>query len=47
MITAGYSQDIWEKSLGKYFDIERAFQGYPGPLTKNLNHHFDGLKREN
>lgn len=25
MITAGYGKDPWNKSLGKYMDIERAF----------------------
>lgn len=47
MIRAGYGKDVWNKSLGKYFDIERAFHGYPGPLTKNLNHHFRGLDNPN
>lgn len=37
MIRAGYGQDPWNKSYGKYFDIERGFHGYPGPLTKKLN----------
>ena len=35
MIRKGY-QDAATKSMGKYFDIDRAFQGYPGPLTKKL-----------
>ena len=37
MIRAGYGKDPWNKSYGKYFDIERGFHGYPGPLTKKLN----------
>lgn len=41
MIRAGYGKDVDNKSLGKYFDIERAFHGYPGPLTKKFNHLFD------
>ena len=40
MIRKGYGGDIANKSLGKYFDIERAFQGYPGPWTKNVRHIF-------
>ena len=40
MITAGYGKDPKNKSLGKYFDIERAYHGYPGPLTKRYNHNF-------
>lgn len=40
MIKAGYSEDPWNKSFGKYFDIERGFHGYPGPLTKKLNKQF-------
>ena len=39
MIRIGY-RDAGSKSMGKYLDIERAFQGYPGPLTVALNHHF-------
>lgn len=47
MIRKGYGgRDIMNKSLGKYFDIERAFHGYPGPLTTHLNHKFKNLKRE-
>ena len=37
MIRAGYGDDPWNKSFGKYFDIERGFHGYPGPLTKKVN----------
>jgi len=44
MIRAGYGKDMDNKSLGKYFDIERAFHGYPGPLTKKFNHLFDPRK---
>lgn len=40
MILAGYGKDIDNKSLGKYFDIERAYHGYPGPLTTKLNSKF-------
>ena len=40
MITAGYGKDPKKKSIGKYMDIERAFQGYPGPLTKVLSPKF-------
>jgi hypothetical protein len=40
MIRAGYGRDTDNKSMGKYFDIERAFQGFPGPLTRKLNHRF-------
>lgn len=32
MIRKGY-KNASNKSLGKYFDIERSFHGYPGPLT--------------
>ena len=39
MIRKGYRNSD-TKSLGKYFDIERAFHGYPGPLTTKLNHLF-------
>ena len=39
MITKGY-QDSATKSMGKYFDIERAFQGWPGPLTAELRADF-------
>mmetsp|Transcript_38951 Transcript_38951/g.59221 ORF Transcript_38951/g.59221 Transcript_38951/m.59221 type:complete len:100 (-) Transcript_38951:28-327(-) len=38
MITAGYADT--EKSLGKYFDIERSFHRFPGPLTTQFNHLF-------
>ena len=38
MIRSGY-QNPEKKSFGKYFDIERAFQGYPGPITTNVNNH--------
>jgi hypothetical protein len=34
MITAGYGKDPFTKSSGKYADIEKAFLGYPGPVTK-------------
>ena len=47
MIRAGYGKDPDNKSFGKYFDIERAFHGYPGPLTNSLNHMFDGHKMNN
>ena len=40
MITKGY-EDAGEKSLGKYFDIDRAFQGFPSPLTNRLKHPFE------
>ena len=40
MIKAGYGNDPMNTSLGKYFDIERAFHGYPGPLTTKFNHKF-------
>ena len=39
MIRAGYGRDS-NKSFGKYFDIERAFHGFPGPLTTHLNAKF-------
>lgn len=39
MIRKGY-KDSQSKSFGKYFDIERAFQGFPGPLTVRHNHEF-------
>lgn len=32
MIRKGY-KNAKNKSMGKYFDIERSFHGYPGPLT--------------
>lgn len=38
MIKAGYGKDADKKSFGKYFDIERAFHVFPGPLTTKLNH---------
>lgn len=44
MIKAGYGIDINKKSFGKYIDIERAFHGYPGPLTKKYNKKFDPRK---
>ena len=37
MIRAGYGQDPDNKSLGKYFDVERSFHGYPGPVTNKYN----------
>jgi hypothetical protein len=40
MIRAGYGLDPDHKSFGKYFDIERAFQGFPGPLTRKYNPRF-------
>ena len=47
MIRKGYGvKNIMSKSLGKYFDVERAFHGYPGPLTKNFNHRFKGFEPE-
>ena len=39
MIRKGYA-DSENRSFGKYFDIERAFHGYPGPLTQKLNNYF-------
>ena len=39
MIRKGYRNSA-SKSMGKYFDIERAFQQYPGPVSKKLNHNF-------
>jgi len=47
MIRAGYAGDIDNKSMGKYFDIERAFHGYPGPLTSKLNHMFKNYELKN
>jgi len=47
MIRAGYGKDIDNKSMGKYFDIERAFHGYPGPLTSKLNHMFKDYELSN
>jgi hypothetical protein len=47
MIRAGYNKDVWTKSFGKYFDVERAFHGFPGPLTTNLNHLFKGVENPN
>jgi len=32
MIKKGY-ENAENKSFGKYFDVERSFHGYPGPLT--------------
>lgn len=40
MIRKGY-QDAATKSMGKYFDIERAHQGWPGPLTTDLRPDFN------
>lgn len=44
MIKAGYGNNVSAKSTGKYMDIERAFHGYPGPLTKKYNKKFDPRK---
>lgn len=40
MIRKGY-EDVGERSLGKYFDIDRAFQGFPSPLTNKLKQPFN------
>jgi len=44
MIRAGYGPEPETKSLGKYVDIERAFHGFPGPLTTHYNHRFQGYE---